>query len=345
MVLDPTQLQDDSTYEGHLSQEPMAQVLVTVIRSKATGRIAIHDEVGANYLYFMQGRPVGVQLSQVVYPLGQLLLELGKVDSAQFVKAQRLIGDGERLPGQVFMEIGAITEADLKETLSIQARRKAQRFATFQAVPFEFNKGLSFLTGFKSVPMEAPPLLYFSVAASLDASARQEYLEAFGGRRLRAKGSGLGAPLESFGFGRAEERFLQRLAEWHTIQELDQFGTLPREDMAALLKFMDSVGSLEVGEPAAAKPASVVGGQAPKPVMMPAPVPPGAKATKAPAVTARQTSAGAKRPDSYGPSPNSGSQSTRGRRSIDSDKKPDDSRPLPTVMVDYESLGLPPGKR
>lgn len=343
MAFDPTQLPDDSTFEGNLANEPMAELLSTVIRSKATGRIFIQDEVGPNCLYFMQGRPVGVMLSQVIHPLGQLLLELGKVDSAQFVKAQRLIGDGERLPGQVFMEIGAITEADLKETLAVQARRKAQKFVQFQACPYEFNKGLSFLTGFKSVPMEGPPLIYFAMAAAMDGMARQLFLESFADKRVKVKGAGLGAPLEAFGFGRAEERFLHRLTEWHSIHELDQFGTLPREDMAAVLKFLDGVGTLEVADPAPPKPVAP-----PPPAPKPVPAPPRpAPARTNSGITARQAAATMKRPEAYGPSPNAGSHATR-KRSIDGDGQPAaaEGRTLPSVLVDYEALGMaPPARR
>ena len=248
MAFDPSTQADESTYEGHLDQESMSSLVTTMLREKVTGRITIRDENGANYLYFMQGRPVGVVLSIVLHPLGQLLLELGKVDSAQFVKAQRLIGDGERLPGQVFIEIGAITDAELKETLAIQARRKAQKFVGLRRLPFEVNRGLSFLTGFKSSPMEGPPLVFHAVAGVMDPPARAAYLKAMGNRQVRARSTQLAAALDTFGFGRAEERFLQRLGEWHTIQELDQFGTLPREDIAALLRYLEEIGQLELAQ-------------------------------------------------------------------------------------------------
>ncbi|MEW5851867.1 MAG: DUF4388 domain-containing protein [Myxococcota bacterium] len=338
-MFDPSQIADETTYEGHLSQVPMSELLAAIIRGKVTGRVCVHDEAGANFLYFMQGRPVGVVLSQVIHPLGQLLLELGKVDSGQFVKAQRIIGNGERLVGQVFIEIGAINETDLNETLHIQARRKAQKFVAFQNVPFEFNKGLSFLTGFKSSPMDGPPLIYHALSASMDAGARSAYLQQLSSMRLRAKSMQLGAALESFGFGRAEERFLQRMADWHSVTELDQFGTLPRDDMAALIRYLELIGTLEVAEPAAA---------APKPAPAPAPAPQRAS-TPAPAARPAAPPSPSQRghiqprkPDTYGPSPNSASQATRNARDID--QKREEHRKLPSVVIDYASLGLPPDK-
>ena len=87
MAFDPSQQPDETSYEGHLDQESMGQVLAEILRHKVTGRITVRDDNGANHLFFMAGKPVGVVLSHVMHPLGQLLLELGKVDSAQFVKA------------------------------------------------------------------------------------------------------------------------------------------------------------------------------------------------------------------------------------------------------------------
>ncbi len=356
MPFDPTTQADEATYEGHLDQEPMGSVLSQVIRHKVTGRLTIRDEQGQNHLFLMQGRPVGVVLSQVLHPLGQLLLELGKVDSAQFVRAQRLIGDGERLPGQVFMEIGAITEGELKETLAIQARRKAQRFVSARGVAFEFSKGLSFLTGFKSTPMDGAPLLYHALSARLDAAARKAFLQKFGRQQVRATNANLGAPLDAFGFGRAEERFLGRLTDWHTVAELDQFGTLPGEDVALILAHLEGMGQLEVAPPGVVHPKA---GAAPAPALSspktPAPVavPPAAKpraATPAPAPIAgvpADVSGLRARPTpnrkDYGPAPNSAVAVT-GTREV-SDKK-SEKKDVPSIVIDFDSLGVPPsGKR
>jgi hypothetical protein len=303
MALEPADMADESSYEGHLGQESMAHILGVLMAARTTGRISVRDASGLNHLFFMQGRPVGVVLSQVTHPLGQLLLELGKVDSAQFVRAQRLIGDGERLPGQVFIELGAITDAELKETLTIQARRKAQRFASLRALPFEFYKGLSFLVGFKSSPMEGPPLVFHALAAELNATGVKTWLGRLSAQPVRAPQVQLGSPLEAFGFGRAEERFLQRLADWRTVEELDQNGTLPTADMAYLLRFLEARGQLELAPTA------------------PVPPPP---AAAAPMNT----------PSRPRPLPAALASPTR--------RPPAEPAPGPSVVVDFDAFGGPP---
>lgn len=332
MALQPLEMTDETTYEGHLDAEPLPQILFTLLTTHATGRVSVRDAYGPNYLFFMQGRPVGVVLSQVTHPLGQLLLELGMVDSAQFVKAQRLIGEGERLPGQVFIEIGAITEAELKETLAIQARRKAERFVAFTGLPFEFNKGLSFLTGFKSSPLDGPPLVFHAVAASMSPEAREAFLQQrFGNQQIRAPQIQLGAAPEAFGFGRAEERFFLKLQDWNTVAELDQGGTLPRPEMAAILRFLDGIRQLEVAPPGVVhKPPPVA---VPMPVFddpTPAPAPP-PKRPPPPAAA------------SYGPAPNSARVATR-PRDLGAGRA-DPAKALPSVVIDLDAAVTPPPKR
>ncbi len=348
MVLDPQQMADESSYEGHLDHERMAQVLGILLGARATGRVTVRDGAGANHMFFMQGRPVGVVLSMVTHPLGQLLLELGKVDSSQFVRAQRLIGDGDRLPGQVFIELGAITDAELKETLTIQARRKAQKFASLKSHPFEFSKGLSFLIGFKSSPMEGPPLVFHALAAELDESARRAWLGSMATRHVRATSVQLGASLEAFGFGRAEERFFQRMTDWNTVEELDQFGTLPSDEVVTILRFLEAQGQLEVapeGSNPKTPPAPAPAPRAPAPVpvpvsssvvvdMGPPTPPPPRKAARTPTAPVPMPAVGG------GPVPNSAVAVTRAREVAD--RKPADAGAKPSVVIDLDASPAPP---
>ena len=206
----------------------------------------------------MQGRPVGVQLAERVHPLGQLLLELGRTNGATFLRAQRLIAEGGRLPGQVFKELGVVDEAGLKDTLAIQARRKAEHFCRLGSRPFTFCKGLMYLSGFASTPLDLHGVIYLAVRQQTGEQAREAWLE--GARleqvRLVVPGAvdgprpvdhlGLPAAPAAYGFGPPEERFLQRiLAGWESVADLGETGTLPREEMATLLRYLEVVGRLQ----------------------------------------------------------------------------------------------------
>jgi hypothetical protein len=249
-VFDPVTISDDACADGHLDTDAIYAVLQGLGKGAVTGRLTIADAAGDNHMYFMQGRPVGVHLAEHFHPLGQLLLELGRMSGATFVRAQRLIAEGNRLPGQVYKELGVLDDNSLKEVLAIQARRKAEHFCRLGSRPFRFCKGLTYLTGFTSTPLDPHAVIYLAVRQQMGEQAREAFLDA---ARLEqvcvaadGNNSGLPAPLANFGFGPPEERFLQRVVNtWAGVAELAETGTLPREEMAVLLRYLEVVGRLQ----------------------------------------------------------------------------------------------------
>jgi hypothetical protein len=88
LAFEPSKIPEDQCVQGHLDADPIYDVLLRVHGAKVSGRLTTEDASGPNHLYFMQGRPVGVQLAEYVHPLGQLLLELGRINGQTFVRAQ-----------------------------------------------------------------------------------------------------------------------------------------------------------------------------------------------------------------------------------------------------------------
>lgn len=251
MSFDPSRIPDDSCVEGHLDGDPVYEVLVAVNAHKATGRLTVEDAAGPNHMYFMQGKPVGVALAEYVHPLGQLLLELGRVNGQTFVRAQRLIAEGNRLAGQVFKELNVLDDEDLRDVLAIQARKKAEHFCRLGSRPFTFCRGLQYLVGFTSTPLDIHVVIYLAVRAQLGPDARAGWIEVARDQQVRivnapGDATGLPAPLEAFGFGVAEERFLQRIVGgWEKVSELCDTGTLPSDEAAVLLRFLEVIGRLD----------------------------------------------------------------------------------------------------
>ncbi len=284
-MFDPATIPDDACVDGHLDQLPVYQVLLTLGQKATTGRLTIADAAGDNHMYFMQGRPVGVHLAEHFHPIGQLLLELGRINGATFVKAQRLIAEGNRLPGQVYKELGVLDDALLKEVLAIQARRKAEHFCRLGSRPFTFCRGLTYLSGFTSTPLDAHGVIFLAVRQQMGEQAREAWFESARGEQVRLvppgpgpwENTGLPAPLAHFGFGAPEERFLQRLlAGFEAVSELAETGTLPRDEMAVVLRYLEVTGRLQrrtAPPPAAVAPlVAATGGLAP-PVAFAAPGP------------------------------------------------------------------------
>lgn len=255
MAFDPSRIPDDSCVEGHLDGDPVYEVLVAIHAQKATGRLTVEDGAGANHMYFMQGRPVGVTLAEYLHPLGQLLLELGRVNGQTFVRAQRLIAEGNRLAGQVFKELGVLSDDSLRDVLAVQARKKAEHFCRLGSRRFVFCRGLSYLVGFTSTPLDLHVVIYLAVRAQLGPDARAAWID--GARELQVRiqnapgdETGLPAPLSAFAFGVAEERFLQRIVGgWEKVAELCDTGTLPADEAAVLLRFLEVIGRLDKRQP------------------------------------------------------------------------------------------------
>jgi hypothetical protein len=263
LAFEPSKIPEDQCVQGHLDADPIYDVLLRVHGAKVSGRLTTEDASGPNHLYFMQGKPVGVQLAEYVHPLGQLLLELGRINGQTFVRAQRYIAEGNRLAGQVFKELGVLDDDSLKEVLVIQARKKVEHYCRLGSRAFTFCRGMTWLTGFNSTPLDLFAVAYLAVRAQLGPDARAAWIDAARDQQVRVVNAagdpfGLPASLQTFGFGPPEERFLQRIVGgWEKVSELVENGTLPAEDAAVLLRYLEVIGRLERRAPPAPVPAHV----------------------------------------------------------------------------------------
>lgn len=235
---EPTELVDDETGVWSFDEQPAYRVLGLLIDGALSGQLRVDTDNGSNFLFFREGRAVGVELCEVCAPLGQILLERGLIDSAGFVRAQRQIELEGRLPGQVYVELKLIDTLQLKQALAEQAHRKARRFLASCHGTFHFRRGPAALDGFTASPLDHDLLLLLALELHFEDEAREAYLASFVNQQLRAPDAAHLA-LDTLGFGHAEQRFLTRLADWQHVGELDRFGTLTRGQMALLLRFLD----------------------------------------------------------------------------------------------------------
>lgn len=280
MAFDPTAVPEDGSHKGHLDDTPIYEILLGLLQGQGTGRLTIPGPNGDNHMFFMNGRPVGVQLAEYFHPLGQLLLELGRIDAHTFIKAQRFITEGNRLPGQVFMNLGVLTEQGLADILAVQANRKAEEFCRIGGRPFSFGRGLTFLSGFQSTPLDVHAVLFLAVRQQMGPASRTNWLEELSDKELKLNGEGdlLPSPLETYGFGKPEQRFLERLRSgWQPTKLLSDTGTLPDDEMAVLLRYLHIIGRVQmrVRQTAAPPPAPAeeaeVFGTSPRPLTGDAP--------------------------------------------------------------------------
>jgi hypothetical protein len=256
-MFDPASVAEDATARGHLDESPIWEVMLAIRDRSATGRLSVSAPAGENHMFFMRGQPVGVQLADYAHPLGQLLLELGRIDAHTFILAQRLIADGSRLPGQVFKEMGVLDDASLREALAVQARRKAEEFCRLGSRPFTFGRGLTFLAGFNSTPLDIHAVLYVAIKQQMGPASRTAFLDGLRAQEVRSTqgAPAAPAPLETLGFGPSEERFLARLESgWQPVADLLETSTLPSDEAAVMLRFLLVAGRLQTRGVAGARP-------------------------------------------------------------------------------------------
>lgn len=249
MAFDPTEIEEDHLVDGHLNDTPIHRVLMAVQANQTTGRLTIPTPHGENHMFFMRGQPVGVTLAEIRHPLGQMLLELGHINGAQFVRAQRMVAEAGRLPGQVYKELKAIDEDTLKEVFHLQARKKLEYFCRFRDQAFSFGRGLTFLSGFHSAPLHMDAVVFIALREHTSDEDLEKWLRENAAKAVHIHEDAdtvLPAPLETYGFGAAEKRFLTRLAAgFEAVEHLADTGTLPRLEMAILLQYLNLLGKLD----------------------------------------------------------------------------------------------------
>jgi hypothetical protein len=257
VAFDPSAVPDGNMGEGHLDDIPIYRLFLQLQTQEETGRLTVHNASGDNHLFFMRGNPVGIQLAEFFHPFGQFLLEMGRIDGATFLRAQRRISDGKRLPGQVFMEMGVLNESALKEVLVMQARRKIKQFCNLGSRPFSFGRGLTFLSGFNATPLNMHAVIYLAISQHLGPESINSWREKNKDKDIRCPidREPLPTDLSAFEFGAPEERFLLRLKDgWNNLSDLLQTGTLPDAEVIILLRFLEIIGNLETRDPIEALP-------------------------------------------------------------------------------------------
>lgn len=251
MNFDPTAVNEGETAEGHLDETPIYELFLQMHKTKETGRLTVHNALGDNHLFLMRGNPVGIHLSEYFRPLGQFLLELGKVNGQTFLQAQHDIVQGMRLPGQVFMEMGVLDEENLKLVLVMQARQKIKQFCNLGSRPFTFGRGLTFLSGFNATPLDMYAVIYLAISQHLGPESLNSWRETYSEKEIRCREGldPLPTNLDAFEFGAPEERFLLRLKDgWNSVSELLQTGTLPDEEVIVLVRFLQIIDRIEMRE-------------------------------------------------------------------------------------------------
>jgi curved DNA-binding protein CbpA len=127
---------------GDLALTPLAAVLLDALNERATGVLEVVHAGGTSRLWFQDGRPVGAQVFQGFRPLGMMLLQQGLIDIDALSKSLAVMAETKRPQGEILVELGAVSAADVERTLEEQQAGYFGVIAALDSAPFAFDASI-----------------------------------------------------------------------------------------------------------------------------------------------------------------------------------------------------------
>jgi curved DNA-binding protein CbpA len=124
---------------GDLSRTPLAALLLEAFNLRATGVLSVEHGGGTSRLYLRGGAPVGAQVFTGFRPLGIMLMNAGLIDIDALSQSLQKMAETGRPQGEILVEMGAVTPADVERALAEQQAGYFRLLAALQAGPFRFD--------------------------------------------------------------------------------------------------------------------------------------------------------------------------------------------------------------
>ncbi len=182
-------------FVGVLARTPLEHLLGTIAEKRLRGSLVLHAESVADLalsdvVTFVDGLPAKIRITDPVFRLGELLVELGVIDDEMRAAAENSRARGAGLLGEVLVRTGAIDATALGRALRVQTVRKLiLLFGLPSSTQFEFYEGvdaLAFHGAPELLPVEIAPIVFAGVRAHPRPHA-EFVIDALEGSPLRVK--------------------------------------------------------------------------------------------------------------------------------------------------------------
>jgi CheY-like chemotaxis protein len=205
-----------------------AEILVELASDKETGVLEIHAEDVRTNVTFHRGRPVFAEGGGLVQTLGRLLLRRGEIHEDQYVRViermtERVIRNESVRMGEVLVELGILTPAEVYEALERQIRERIVACFQWESFQFEYRPQVevsSEVASFRPPAVEA--LLLEGIKGFYDSERVRPILQPHA-ERYPALTSSLGELARSFQMTPHEQKLL------HTITGAKPLAALRRD--------------------------------------------------------------------------------------------------------------------
>jgi len=222
------------TEPGDVSRTPLAAILLEALNVRANGVLEVTSGGGTSRIWFREGRPVGAAVFQGFRPLGQMLLEAGLIDIDALSRSLAGMAETRRPQGEILVEIGACTRADVDSMLERQQSSYFNAIAALESGAYAFSQDApipewtrsSRLSPLRTIvdALEKPQASGL-VASALEAVAK-------GGVRLA---SGYAEVADGFRWNALERAWVARMEVPLTRDEALAPGTVPADQARAIL--------------------------------------------------------------------------------------------------------------
>jgi hypothetical protein len=289
---------------GDLERVPLPSLLYSLYKKRFTGYVALREGGQATSIYFREGTPVAALLPTLTEHLGRILLETGVIDQAAWEESYRRLQETGRRQGEILVEMGKITDAELTAGLKLQLRRKLTGLFGVERASFEvYAADHQFGRAEELSQMRVHPrrIIFQGIRARytderLDRDARELGKYA---ARVAAETAG---SLEKYAFDEQDRPVVEALrAGYHTIDSLCAATGCDRTHARQIVYALWVTEALEFADPA-----TVTAAPAARPVATPVPAAPAAPAaTPVPASAAPARSVTASRSAALAPNTSS----------------------------------------
>lgn len=124
---------------GELAHTPVAALLLEALNLGVTGVLTISHAGAESRVFLARGVPVGAQTFAAFNPLGQLLLAQRRIDMDALARSLSEMARSGRPQGDVLVEMGAVSRAEVDRALSEQQAGYLALVARLDAGAFAFE--------------------------------------------------------------------------------------------------------------------------------------------------------------------------------------------------------------
>ncbi len=237
--------------EGTFSKTPFSHILVYLYGKRVSGTLDVHDNQQSLTAYFREGMPAKVKSSFKGKGLGQILLDLGRIDQAQLRACQQEMTTTGGFAGEILIRQGAIDAPGLVRGLRGQMLLKMIDIFTLRDAQYEFYEKVNLLVGDgpdELLPLDPYPILMAGARTHGAKMKLDHVLDTIRGRWLTLKDP---EPLKRFKFSQREQEMCHELlGRPKTLDELVQGGRHNRQTVRSVAYVLIITKEVEVLETA-----------------------------------------------------------------------------------------------